>query len=59
MAKNKFHNIKPINNFALLGLLSLFELVVSYFTALSYEEFNFKVLIYLTVFLVFEWIYVI
>ena len=59
MAKrNKIHHIKPINNFALLALLSVFQLVTAYFAAASYESFNIKVMVCLIVFLIFEWIYV-
>lgn len=54
----KMPNIKPINNFALLTMLSVFQLFTGYFAASAGKEFSFKVMISCAAFIVVEWIYV-
>ena len=55
----KIHHIKPINNFALLTVLTVFQLVTGYFSASSYESFSIKALACSVVFIAVEWVYVI
>lgn len=60
MAKRakKMPNIKPINNFALLTVLSVFQLFTGYFAANAGKEFSVKVITTIAVFILVEWIYV-
>ena len=51
-------SIKPINNLALLTVLSVFQLFTGYFAANAGKEFSVKVIATLAVFILVEWIYV-
>lgn len=54
----KVPHIKPINNFALLLVLSVFQLLTGCCAANAGEEFSVKMLLCSAVFIIFEWIYV-
>lgn len=60
MAKKvkKVPHIKPLNNFFMLFLLSVFQIVTGYEAAAAGDEFSVKMLISSVVFIAFEWIYV-
>lgn len=60
MAKKakKVPHIKPLNNFFMLFLLSVFQIVTGYEAATAGDEFSVKMLISSVVFIAFEWIYV-
>lgn len=60
MAKKakKIPHIKPINNFFMLFLLSVFQIITGYEAAAAGEEFSVKMLISSLVFIAFEWAYV-
>lgn len=51
-------HIKPINNFALLLVLSLFQLLTGYSAAVAGESLSVKALASIAVFVAVEWIYV-
>ena len=55
----KIPKIKPINNFALLAFLTVFELVVSLSSYLSFEERPFKVILSAVILIGIEWAYLI
>lgn len=62
MAENKVKKtpkIKPINNFAMLFLLSVFQLVTGFMASNSQEGFQFKVLLSMVLFVATEWIYLV
>lgn len=62
MAKNKqkrMPKIKPINNFALLIFLSVFQLVTAFLASSSDDGFAFKVMISMAVLVAVEWAYLI
>lgn len=60
MAKKvkKIPHIKPINNFAMLLVLSLFQLVTNYSASVALGEFEFKVMLSAGIFIAVEWIYI-
>ncbi len=59
MAKNKFAKVKPINNFLLLTVLSVFQLGTGYLAAACGERFELRALIALALLVAAEWVYVI
>ena len=62
MAGNKVKKtpkIKPINNFAMLFLLSVFQLVTGFMASNSQEGFQFKVILAMVLFVATEWIYLV
>lgn len=62
MAGNKVKKtpkIKPINNFAMLFLLSVFQLVTGFMASNSQEGFQFKVILSMVLFVATEWIYLV
>lgn len=54
----KMPHIKPINNFAMLIALTLFQLVTGYNAATAGGEFSTKVILSQAIFIVVEWVYV-
>lgn len=54
----KIPNIKPINNFAMMFVLSLFQLVTNYCAAVSSGELQLKVLVSTGIFIAVEWVYI-
>ena len=54
----KAPNIKPVNNFALLLVLSAFQLITGFAAASAGREFSFKALLSIGILIVAEWIYV-
>lgn len=54
----KIPNIKPINNFAMMFVLSLFQLVTNYCVAVSSGELQLKVLVSTGIFIAVEWVYI-
>lgn len=58
-SKNKTHKIKPVNNFLLLLILSVFQFVTGYIGASSGDTFEPKVFISLAVLVMVEWLYLI
>ncbi len=54
----KIPHIKPINNFALLFVLSLFQLLTGVASAGANNDFSFKALATLVILVAVEWIYV-
>lgn len=54
----KAPNIKPVNNFALLLVLSAFQLITGFAAASAGKEFSFKALLSIGILIVAEWIYV-
>lgn len=60
MAKKakKAPHIKPINNFFMLLILTVFQLVTGYSAAAALGELSQKVIISQLVFIIFEWIYI-
>ena len=60
MAKNKRRTkIKPINNFALLFLISIFQTITSVTAALSVDKNGVQIIIAMAIFIAIEWLYVI
>lgn len=51
--------IKPINNFVMLAILSVFQIITAFCAAQSYEEFEAKVIIAAVLLIVTEWVYLI
>lgn len=51
-------NIKPVNNFALLLVLSAFQLVTGFAAASAGEDFSFKALMSIGILVAAEWVYV-
>ncbi|MDE6124092.1 MAG: FtsW/RodA/SpoVE family cell cycle protein [Eubacterium sp.] len=51
--------IKPINNFVMLAILSVFQIITAFCAAQSYEEFEAKVMIASVLLIVTEWVYLI
>lgn len=59
-AKNRrAPKIKPVNNFLLLAVLSVFQLVTGYISANATEKFEFSVLLAMICLIATEWIYLI
>lgn len=60
MAKKakKIPHIKPINNFALLALLSLFQLITGVQAASANEDFSVKAIASIGILIIAEWVYV-
>ena len=60
MAKaiKKMPHIKPINNFAMLLVISLFQLFTGYSASVALGEFSFKVMLSMAIFIAVEWVYV-
>ena len=56
---NKYHKIKPVNNFLLLFVLSVFQLITGYVGANAGDTFESKVFISLAVLVMVEWFYLI
>lgn len=54
----KIPHIKPINNFALLSVLSVFQLFTGYCAAVAGEVFSGKVMLSIGIFIALEWVYV-
>ncbi len=59
MAARKHSKIKPVNNFLLLIILSVFQFVTGFIGASSSEQFQIKVFLSLAVLVAVEWIYLI
>lgn len=55
--QKKYHKIKPVNNFLLLFILSIFQLVTGYISASNNDEFQMKALLALGCLVVTEWVY--
>lgn len=53
----KMPKIKPINNFAMLFLLSVFQLATGFVSANGSEGFESKVILSIVLFIVLEWVY--
>ena len=51
--------IKPVNNFLLLAVLSVFQLVTGYISANAKGKFEFSVLLAMICLIAIEWIYLI
>ena len=60
MAKKakKIPNIKPINNFALLFVLSVFQLITGFEAAGAHDTFSLKAMAASVVLIALEWVYV-
>lgn len=58
MAK-RLRKARPINNFALLTVLSLFQIITGFISAACGETFEFKVLVALLLLVATEWVYLI
>lgn len=56
---NKYHKVKPVNNFLLLFVLSVFQLITGYVGANAGDSFESKVFISLAVLVMVEWFYLI
>ena len=57
MAKNKRRTkIKPINNFALLFLISIFQTITSVTAALSVDKNGVQIIIAMAIFIAIEWL---
>lgn len=54
--KKKLPKIKPINNFLMLFIISVFQLVTAFSAAYSYEKFESKVLLAAALLILTEWI---
>ncbi|MCM1115255.1 MAG: FtsW/RodA/SpoVE family cell cycle protein [Clostridium sp.] len=54
----KMPHIKPINNFAMLLIISLFQLFTGYSAAVSGDELSVKVIVSMVIFIAVEWVYV-
>ncbi len=62
MTKNELKRppkIKPINNFTMMTLLTVFELVASFSASFGTGEFHFQVLLAIVVLCIVEWIYLV
>ncbi len=57
--KKKLPKIKPINNFLMLFIISVFQLVTAFSAAYSYEKFESKVLLAAALLILTEWIYLV
>lgn len=57
--QKRLPKIKPINNFAMLLLISVFQLITSFSAAYSGEQFESKVVIAVALLIATEWIYLI
>ncbi len=51
-------HIKPLNNFAMLLVLSVFQIFTGYSAAVAGEELSVKMLVSMGIFIVVEWVYV-
>ena len=54
----KVPHIKPINNFAMLFLLSVFQILTGYSAAAAGDKLSLKMLISMGIFIILEWVYV-
>lgn len=54
----KMPHIKPINSFAMLLVLTVFQLITGYSAANAGKEFSFKMILSSVIFIIFEWAYV-
>ncbi|MCH5321556.1 MAG: FtsW/RodA/SpoVE family cell cycle protein [Eubacterium sp.] len=54
----KVPHIKPINNFAMLFVLSVFQILTGYSAAVAGDELSVKMLASMGIFIVIEWVYV-
>lgn len=54
----KVPHIKPLNNFAMLLVLSVFQIFTGYSAAVAGEELSVKMLVSMGIFIVVEWVYV-
>lgn len=54
----KLPNIKPINNFAMLFVLSVFQIITGYASAAAGDTISVKMLVSMGIFIVLEWVYV-
>lgn len=54
----KIPNIKPMNNFAMLAVLSLFQILTGYSAATAGDGISVKMLVSMGIFIVAEWLYV-
>ncbi|MBD5082712.1 MAG: hypothetical protein HDT34_00825, partial [Clostridiales bacterium] len=57
--KKKLPKIKPINNFLMLLIISVFQLITAFSAAYSYEKFETKVLFAAALLVLTEWIYLV
>lgn len=57
--KKKLPKIKPINNFLMLLIISVFQLVTAFSAANSYEKFEKKVLFAAALLVLTEWVYLV
>lgn len=55
--RKKLHKVKPVNNFLLLFVLSIFQLVTGFISANSGDSFETKVIFALGALVVTEWVY--
>ena len=55
----KFARVKPINNFLLLFILSVFQIITGYLAAACGETFQFSALLSLLLLVALEWVYLI
>lgn len=55
----KMHKIKPINNFAMLFIISVFQLATGFSASNGSDGFESKVMLAIGLFIVLEWIYLI
>lgn len=55
----KIPHIKPVNSFAMLSVLSLFQIFTGYEAAAAGDEFSLKTLLCSGIFIIFEWAYVV
>lgn len=56
--QKKIPHIKPINNFAMLFVLTVFQLITGYSAASAGDAFSGKMMLCAAVFAAFEWLYV-
>ena len=54
----KVPHIKPLNNFAMLLVLSVFQIFTGYSAAVAGQELSVKMLVSMGIFIVVEWVYV-
>lgn len=55
--RKKLHKVKPVNNFLLLFVLSIFQLVTGFISANSGDSFETKVIFALGALVITEWVY--
>ena len=54
----KIPHIKPINNFAMLFVLSIFQLITGFEAASAHDDFSTKAMLANLVLIALEWVYV-